>query len=282
MSERERVRRPEPARTEPVRNVSGVFRSGDPNARASGNGAHGNGAHAGGNGHGGASAAGSPSSTNPFAWPGDDPVSRAVRAGCDVVEQAVRRGFGVGRDGNGGPWSAAGPWSMGSWAGPWSGALNGQWSTGQWIDAMTSAFAQWAQWMDGWSSMARSGMPGAMAAANEPGTWPPPPRAAATTPATTPATTTASPLCVQLDLRSPRAVCVQLDLTTAATDLSVHGLLAPPAAAAPPITDVALTVADGAVTISLGSIDQHPAATYVGAVLAGGRACGTLTITLQR
>ncbi|HEX8111464.1 MAG TPA: hypothetical protein VF516_27225, partial [Kofleriaceae bacterium] len=63
--------------------------------------------------------------------------------------------------------------------------------------------------------------------------------------------------------------------------LEVHGLLAPAAAAAPPITDVTVAVAGGTVTVAIGAIDHHPAGTYAGAVLAAGRACGTLTVRLS-
>src|SRR4051812_17848206 len=125
MSDRERVRRHEPARTAPLRNVSGVFRSGD----GSGNGPEPTGAEpsAAGPSRPEPSAAGPsrPEQYNPFAWPADDPVGRAVRAGRDVVESAMRRGFGLGRDPSSSA-SGAPPWASGA---PWPGA----WSTGQWV-----------------------------------------------------------------------------------------------------------------------------------------------------
>lgn len=231
---------------------------------------------------------------DPFNWP-DDPVSRAVRASCDVVESAVRRGFGLG----GSPGSGAAP------GGPvWGNGRPGPWTTGQWVDAMTGAFGLWAQWMDVWAGMARAVMSG------EPGrvSWPPgvpspsPPGSPSSSgspspPASPAASPSAGALRVTVELRTPRAASVQLDLsslpTSASTStsasaapaapaaLEIHGLLAPPAAAAPPITDVTVTIADGGAVISLGSLDQHPAATYVGAVLCGGRACGTLTVRLS-
>jgi hypothetical protein len=49
---------------------------------------------------------------------------------------------------------------------------------------------------------------------------------------------------------------------------------------APPITDVRVAIAGGAVTVALGGIEHHPAGTYAGAVIAAGRACGTLTVRL--
>jgi len=56
-----------------------------------------------------------------------------------------------------------------------------------------------------------------------------------------------------VELRTARAVTVQLDLSPGdATTFEVYGLLAPAAAAAPPITDVRLTVAD-AVAALVGS-----------------------------
>jgi hypothetical protein len=273
MSDRERTRRPEPARTEPVRHPSAAFRgdarspgpspaapvAATPDTPAS--------AHAAG--------------SDPFGWPGDDPVSRAVRAGCEVVETAVRRGFGLGRY----PAGAAGAWGSGngtSWPGAWSGGQPG-WSTGQWVDAMTGAVTLWAQWIDAWSAMARSVITGG---AEPAGAWssprsPSPP--SPPSPAAAPATGTGA-LHLAVELRTARAASVQLDLASVPAPgvaLEVHGLLAPPAAAAPPITDVTVSVADdGGVTVALGSLEHHPAGTYAGAVLAAGRACGTLTVRL--
>jgi hypothetical protein len=210
------------------------------------------------------SATGDARRNDPFAWP-DDPVSRAVRAGCDVVETAVRRGFGLGRPG---------PGAAPSWPGPWNGQP-GPSTAGQWADAMTGAFTLWTQWMDAWAAMARSVMTGDPTAA----TWPPGPTgAAAPQPSPSPAAT--GGLRVTVELRTARAASVQLDLAPVTGSLEVHGLLAPPAAAAPPITDVTVTVADGGAVIALGSLDQHPAGTYAGAVLCAGRACGTLTVRL--
>jgi hypothetical protein len=209
-----------------------------------------------------------------FAWSGDDPVSRAVRAGTDVVEKAMRRGFGLARDPSAAGWA--------SWAAPWTGAGGAQppwmggWTTGQWIDAMTGAYAQWVQWLDAWSSVARSAAGGGEPVAGA--------RTHASGSPASPAGGTAhpaAPLRLTVEVRSARAVCVQLDLLPGAdAPFEVNGLLAPAAAGAPPITDVTVALVDGAAVIALGSIDQHPAATYAGAVLAAGRACGTLTVRL--
>jgi hypothetical protein len=253
VSDRERIRRPEPGRTAPVRNISGVFGSG-------------------GSGTG---------DNHPFAWP-DDPVSRAVRAGCDVVESAVRRGFGMGRPPGAGPMPGA-PGSVGPWAGPWNSG-SGQWTTGQWVDAMTGAVTLWAQWMDGWMAMARSVMtggadPGRGMWPAAPGAQPAPPGAQSARPGSA-AGSAAGALRLTVELRTARAVSVQLDLSSVGAALEVHGLLAPPAAAAPPITDVTVAIVDGAAVVTLGSIEHHPAGTYAGAVLAAGRACGTLTVRL--
>jgi hypothetical protein len=259
----------------PLRNVAGVFR------RADGTSAYPAGPSISAGPPAGDAPAGPASASNPFAWSGDDPVSRAVRAGCDVVEQAVRRGFGVAGDPSTGP----------AWAG---GLLQGPWTTGQWVDAMTGAFTTWAQWMDAWSSIVRAAMGGAA----EPGGWPsaasqgsrsgmarpPSPSSPSSPPSSSPSSSPASgtgALHLTLELRTARAASVELDLSPgAATDFEVHGLLAPAAAAAPPITDVSLAVVDGGVRVTLGSIDQHPAGVYAGAVLAAGRACGTLTVRL--
>jgi len=256
----------------PLRNVAGVFRRADgspvdptPPATAAAT----------------APPAAYATPNNPFAWSGDDPVSRAVRAGCDVVEQAVRRGFGV-------PGERSGPaWAGGLFQGPWTGP----WSTGQWVDAMTGALTQWAQWMDAWSSMVRTAMggeaqgtwPPAPAGSRAPAAppYPPPASSAAASPASSSGTGAAGALRLTLELRTARAASVELDLLPGATTaFEVHGLLAPPAAAAPPITDVTLAIVDGGVHVTLGSIDQHPAGVYAGAVLAAGRACGTLTVRL--
>jgi hypothetical protein len=249
MSDRERVRRPEPARTHPLRGIAGVFRRADGSPAEPAEPV-------------GAAPAAAPAS-NPFAWSGDDPVSRAVRAGCDVVEQAVRRGFGVAGDPSAG--------SGGLLSAPWTGS----WSTGQWVDAMTGAVTQWAQWMDAWTAMVRSAVGG-----DGSGAWPAAARSPSP-PAPSSAPVGVAALHLTVELRTARAVSVELDLSAGtATAFEVHGLLAPPAAAAPPITDVSLELADGGVRVALGSIDQHPAGTYAGAVLAGGRACGTLTVRL--
>jgi hypothetical protein len=262
MSDRERIRRPEPVRTEPVRRASGVFRGG-----------------AGAGGPDDSSSGAGPAPGNPFAWPDDDPVSRAVRAGCEVVEQAVRRGFGGGRapvpDLPWLPWAAAG--TSGGTGDPLRPTAS-PWSPGQWVDAMTSAFTMWTQWVDGWSAAARSVMTGggAPAAGSGPGAWPPTP-----TPAPVPVPGAAGPLQVVVQLDAARAASVQLDLSPgAAGALEVHGLLAPASAAAPPITDVTVTVAERAVTVAIGGIEHYPAGTYAGAVLVAGRACGTLTVRL--
>ena len=282
MSDRERIRRPEPARTSPVRSLSAAFHTGDgpvgvePLFAASSSASHASHAPSGGAGS---------------AWSGDDPVSRAVRASCDVVEKAVRRGFGLGRDPSGG---TASPWA--AWAG---GPLAGPWTTGQWVDAMTSAAAQWTQWFDAWSTMARSMMTGA-GPGNGAGPGDPPGGAGtASRPTLAAAHAATGALRVTVELRSARAASVELDLTgepPPGAALEVHGLLAPPAAGAPPITDVTVTVvhsrhsghgghghghaSSGGITNALGSIDQHPAGSYAGAVLAAGRACGTLTVRL--
>jgi hypothetical protein len=257
MSDRERVRRPEPLRTDPVRHASGVFRGGARAADAA---------------EGGVDAA----AGQPFAWRDDDPVGRAVRAGCEVVEQAVRRGTGLGRvPFLEPPWGGAGSGDPARPAGPWS--------TGQWVDAMTGAFAMWAQWVDGWSAAARSVMAGGAPRDAAPGAWPaspwssPPPGPAPASPS--------RPLHVVVEIRAARAACVQLDLVSgiapgAGSALEIHGLLAPAAAGAPPITEVTVAVAAGQVTVAIGGIDHHPAATYAGAVLAAGRAAGTLTVRL--
>lgn len=250
MSDRERIRRPEPARTEPVRNLSGVFRGDAPAAPGASPDAP--------------AGAGRAAAANPFAWPDDDPVSRAVRAGCDVVEQAVRRGFGLG----GAP-SPGAPWMPVAGPGPWT--------TGQWVDTMAGAFTMWAQWVDAWSTTARSmtsgGRPGG--AEPGPGTWSPAP------PGPAPSSAAAGPLHLTVELRTARAASVELDLSPGVSAaLEVHGLLAPAAAAAPPITDVSVAIVDGGVKVGLGSIEHHPAGTYAGAVLAAGRACGTLTVRL--
>jgi len=185
----------------------------------------------------------------------------------------MRRGFGLSRDPSAPGWASwAAPWTaMGAQA-PWMGG----WSTGQWVDAMTSAYAQWVpqwvQWVDAWSSVARSAVGGSPVGAHPP---------APTSSGTAGTAHSAGALRLTVEVRSARAVCVQLDLLPgAAAPFEINGLLAPAAAGAPPITDVAISIVDGAAAIALGSIDQHPAATYAGAVLAAGRACGTLTVRL--
>src|SRR5205814_1480150 len=100
-------------------------------------------------------------------------------------------------------------------------------------------------------------------------------------PSASPSSGATGALHLTVELRTPRAASVELDLSPGATTaFEVHGLLAPAAAAAPPITDVSLAVEGGGVHVTLGSIDQHPAGVYAGAVLAAGRACGTLTVRL--
>jgi hypothetical protein len=261
-----------------MRSVSGVLRNGHGAAATSSESTASGDAPA-------APAAGQAPVDHPFAWPDDDPVSRAVRAGCDVVDKAVRRGFGLGRDPSSGS-AAAPPWAGAGLPGP----LTGRWTTGQWVDAMTGAFTWWAQWFDTWSSMARSAMRGGAESAA--GAWPPPPSSSAPAPAPVgPASPSPATGALQftVELRTPRAVSVELDLAPrpasgsspgVAATLEVHGLLAPAAAAAPPITDVTIAVVERGFAVTLGSIELHPAGTYAGAVLAAGRACGTLTVRL--
>jgi hypothetical protein len=140
---------------------------------------------------------------------------------------------------------------------------------------MTGAFTQWAQWVDAWTQMARSagesGWPGAMGSALRAS-------GAAAAPGAS-----AGASRVTVELRSARAVTVDLDLSTApgaGAALEVPGLLASAAAGAPPITDVTVALGPGGITVALGSIDQHPAGTYAGAVLSAGRALGTITVRL--
>lgn len=220
------------------------------------------------------SGSGDPRAAQPYTWP-DDPVSRAVRASCDVVETAVRRGFGLGRPPGAGASGSSAPGA--SWP-AWASGRPGPWTTGQWVDAMTGAFTLWAQWMDAWAGMARSVMPGEGAAM-----WPPGPTAQAGSPPSPSAVPAASAgaLRFTVELRTARAAWVQLDLPPVTGALEVHGLVAPPAAAAPPITDVAIAITDGCAVVTLGSLEQHPAGTYAGAVLSAGRACGTLTVRLS-
>lgn len=199
----------------------------------------------------------------------------------------MRRGFGLGRP--------PGPWS-GAWPPGQPGQPGGQpgWTTGQWVDAATGAFTMWAQWLDAWSAMARSIVTGG---AEPAGAWPPPPMSPpGRSPTGAPSHTHAHPhahagtgaLRLAVELRTARAVSVQLELSPGSgvaaagppATLEVYGLLAPAATGAPPITNVTVAIADGGVTVTLGSIDQHPAGTYAGAVLTAGRACGTLTVRL--
>ena len=212
----------------------------------------------------------------PFAWPIEDPIGRAMRASLDVVENAVRRGFGLGN----GPWPAlpAGPPWASAWpGGPPPGSWGGLRTTGQWVDAMTGAITQWAQWLDAWLAMVRQIMNARYEPA--PGPWPPQPLPQVPPPSPLPADTSALRLTVEL--RTARPVRVELDLQPGSiTSFEVHGLMAPAAAAAPPITDVRVAIVDGGAVVALGSIDQHPAGTYAGAVLAAGRVCGTLTVRL--
>ncbi len=268
MTDRERIRRPEPARTDPVRNASSAVRGGASATDAA------------------RAEAGRAAPSNPFAWPDDDPVSRAVRAGYEVVEQAVRRGFGLGRAPSPGaaPGAASGGAPGAPWL-PWDAASPlrsmSPWATGPWVDAMTSAFTMWAQWIEGWSSAARSLAGGAPPGDAGLGAWPAGVSPPSPVSSSTPAPVAAGPVQLVVELRTARAATVQLDLAPGAGGaLEVHGLLAPPVAAAPPITEVTVAVSGGAVTVALGGIEQHPAGIYAGAVLAAGRACGTLTVRL--
>jgi dihydroflavonol-4-reductase len=213
--ERMRVRRPEPARTEPVRHVMGVFRGATP------------------------------------AVANDDLVSRAVRAGCEVVDQALRRRSGEM------PAPLPAMWP-GAWlADPLRGA-SGPPNTAGWLDGMTAALARWVQTVEAWSAMAM--------------------------PARPPVSSPGGPvdaLDVRVELRTARAAAVQLALSPyAGPGRAVLGLFAPPGVAAPPITDVTLTAVDRCIVITLGSIEHHPVATYTGTVVAAGRTCGTLSVRL--
>ena len=87
---------------------------------------------------------------------------------------------------------------------------------------------------------------------------------------------------LRVELRTARMATVEVELSPdAGAGLEVHGLVAAPALAAPPITDVTIAVIDGGIAIGLGSVEHHPAGTYTGAVIAAGRACGTLTVRLS-
>jgi len=228
MSDRERVRRPEPARTEPVRNMSGLFRDG-----GSGDGA---------------------SRDRPpglWSWLGDDPVTRAVRAGYEVAERAMRSGYGYSDDADR---AAPAPWGM-----PLPMAM-----AQPWLEMLAATAGQWIEFLTSMTSMT-------------PVAPPRPPGNGAAHP------TPAAGLRVSVELRSARPASVQLDLPAlpAGASLVSHGLHAPPALAAPPITDVAIAIApDGRATIQVAVPDGAPAGLYAGVVVdaADGRVLGTLTV----
>jgi hypothetical protein len=244
----ERPRRPEVGRTGPIRNLGGLF-------RAPGHGAAGPGA---------APSTGSPDIPRPLAP--DEAVARAVRAGFEVAEQAVRRGLGGARaafGGDDGSGEAGGEWSTGWTAGPYVDAVAG--AATRWIDAWASLVQQ-AITVGG--AAARSAVPARPAAAGEP----------------TPA---ASATRLVVEVRSRRAASVQLDVdlaqrTPADGGLATHGLHAPPALGAPALTEVALTVdGDGRLHVRVEVPDTQPAGAYVGAVVtSSGDAIGTIAVRL--
>jgi hypothetical protein len=241
----ERPRRPEVGRTGPIRNLGGLFRSpghGTP-------------------GPGPGSPASSPDIPRPLAP--DEAVARAVRAGFEVAEQAVRRGLGGARaafGGDDGTGEAGGEWSTGWTAGPYVDAVAG--AATRWIDAWASLVQQ-AITVGG--AAARSAVPARPAAPGE----------------STPSSTSATRLVVEV--RSRRAASVQLDLTAPhGGALATHGLHAPPALGAPALTEVALTVdGDGRLRVRVEVPDTQPAGAYVGAVVtSSGDAIGTIAVRL--
>jgi hypothetical protein len=241
----ERPRRPEVGRTGPIRNLGGLFRSpghGTP-------------------GPGPGSPASSPDIPRPLAP--DEAVARAVRAGFEVAEQAVRRGLGGARaafGGDDGTGEAGGEWSTGWTAGPYVDAVAG--AATRWIDAWASLVQQ-AITVGG--AAARSAVPARPAAAGDAAT----------------ASTSATRLVVEV--RSRRPASVQLDLTAPHDGaLATHGLHAPPALGAPALTEVALTVdGDGRLRIRVEVPDTQPAGAYVGAVVtSSGDAIGTIAVRL--
>jgi nucleoside-diphosphate-sugar epimerase len=268
-AERPRVRRPEPARTAPRRNAAGAIGLGNsvPAAQSRANG-HATNGHA-TNGRSNTTA------TRPRPYD-DDPVSRAVDAGYDVIERALRRRTSD---------EARSPLASMPWAAPWLSVpfgdlSSGSWTVGRLVDAMMGTFAQWAQgpgaaaWQGTSSPMTAAWQAASQMAPAWPAASPiaPPTRGAAHDPMN---------VNVDLELRSPRAVAVQLRLSPGAGPaLRVDALVAHAEPTAAPITDVSIACADGRVRIALGSLEHHPPGTYQGAVFSAGRACGELVVRL--
>lgn len=241
----ERPRRPEAGRTGPIRNLTGVFGSGG---------------------------AGRPQVAPNDGLRGlapDEAVARAVRAGFEVAEQAVRRGLGGARQVFGAERNAE-PGDTGEGA-EWSG-----WTAGPYVDAVASAATRW---IDAWASLVQQAITVTGAAARSAV----PTRSGDPAPAPAPGGRATARLVVEV--RSRRAASVQLDLSaTPSSDgpLATHGLHAAPALGAPPLTEVAIAVdGDGRLRVRVDVPDTQPAGAYVGAVVgSGGDAVGTLAVRL--
>jgi hypothetical protein len=250
----ERPRRPEVGRSGPIRNLGGLFRSpGHSSASSASTGA----------------ATGAPGDV-PRAFTPDEAVARAVRAGFEVAEQAVRRGLGGARAAFGGDTTGSHDGEPGA---DWSTG----WTAGPYVDAVAGAATRW---IDAWASLLQQAVTVTGAAARSAVPARPGPAAEGA-----PAPATATRLVVEV--RSRRAASVQLDIDhaqrqSAGGALTTHGLHAPPALGAPPLTEVALAVdSDGRLRVRVEVPDTQPAGAYVGAVVtSSGDAIGTLAVRL--
>jgi hypothetical protein len=247
MTDRERIRRPEPLRTAPIRNLSGLFRQPQ---------------HREGDGDGDGEPDDEDHAEARRAAFGDDPISRAVRAGFEVAEQAVRRGF------------ESEPTS-------WPGSTLG-WTPGAWADTVTGAATRW---LETWSTILQSAVAATGAAARSAAPVRPAHGHAPDAPGpvdAVPAPSTGSALRVSVEVAARRPVAVQVDLTAsrATAALTTHGLHAPPALGAPAITDVTLAIDDaGRVAVRIAVPDTQPAGAYVGAIVdERGSIAGTLSV----
>jgi hypothetical protein len=246
----ERPRRPDVARSGPIRNLTGVFGAG-----------------------------GAGGSARPHSAPGDglrglapdEAVARAVRAGFEVAEQAVRRGLGGARQVFGA--ERPEPGDAGGDGAEWTG-----WTAGPYVDAVASAATRW---IDAWASLVQQAITVAGAAARSAV----PTRSAETAPSPSPSPGVRATARLVVEVRSRRAASVQLDLSAPPSGdgaLATHGLHAPPALGAPPLTEVAIAVdPDGRLRVRVDVPDTQPAGAYVGAVVgSGGDAVGTLAVRL--
>jgi len=247
MTERARIRRPAPVRTAPIRNLSGLWGSVPPAAP-----------------EGGGPFAGGGSS------PAQDAVSRGVDLGYRVIDEYLRQGLHTAR-------------SFSRRSGPEANAGEGL------QDAWARMLSVTSELSSVWLSMLMNGVAGGGGFARAATPPPPPDRTPATSQshgaAASPAAAASDPTFLAIDVDSPRAVEVTVDVRSCPPGASLRAQeLRAAEPDCPPLREVSLARSgeDGPLRIRIRFPPTQPPGVYVGAIVAQAThlPCGTLCVRI--